>query len=174
MVNTVIIFGNSGSGKSTLAQHLKQQHKLAHLDLDTLAWEATEPPTRRAQEASIQDIHAFIKQHPRWVIEGCYAGLLSFIAPLAEQAVIMDLPVTRCQENARNRPWEPHKYPSKADQDAFLEALLDWVREYETREDEFSLKAHRQLFDSFNGDKIELKTNEEAAKFREEWGEISD
>lgn len=159
MVNTVIIFGNSGSGKSTLAQHLKQQHKLAHLDLDTLAWEATEPPTRRAQEASIQDIHAFIKQHPRWVIEGCYADLLSFIAPLAEQAVFMDLPVTRCQENARNRPWEPHKYASQAAQDENLPMLLDWIAGYEKRTDEFSQSAHEQLFAEFTGKKIRHREN---------------
>jgi hypothetical protein len=51
--------------------------------------------------------------------------------------------------NCRNRPWEPHKYASKADQDAKLEYLLSWVRGYYTRDDDLSLSAHRTLFDSY-------------------------
>lgn len=33
----VHIFGNSGSGKSTLAKKVSVEHKLGHLDSDTLA-----------------------------------------------------------------------------------------------------------------------------------------
>jgi adenylate kinase family enzyme len=33
-----VIFGNYASGKSTLAKTLAEQHQLAHLDLDCLAW----------------------------------------------------------------------------------------------------------------------------------------
>ena len=42
----VLVFGNSASGKSTLAKRLATSEKLAHLDLDLLAWQATNPPTR--------------------------------------------------------------------------------------------------------------------------------
>ena len=46
MMNKVLIFGNSASGKSTLALKLASQYKLAHLDLDTIAWQASKSPTR--------------------------------------------------------------------------------------------------------------------------------
>ncbi|MFC3195101.1 shikimate kinase [Marinicella sediminis] len=159
MVNKIIIFGNSGSGKSTLANRLKQQQNLAHLDLDTLAWEATNPPVRRPQEASVKDIQAFIMQHPKWIIEGCYTDLLNLIAPLAELAVFMNLPVAMCQANARKRPWEPHKYVSQEAQDENLPMLLNWIAEYDQRTDEFSLQAHKKLFESFHGDKIRHREN---------------
>jgi hypothetical protein len=40
--------------------------------------------------------------------------------------------------------------------------LLEWVREYETREDEFSLQEHRKLFDDHRGKKVEYGSNEAA------------
>ena len=49
----------------------------------------------------------------------------------------------------------PEKYASKAEQDERLEFLLAWVRDYETRDDEFSLREHRRLFDGFPGVKRE-------------------
>lgn len=75
-----------------------------------------------------------------------------------------------CIENCTSRPWEPHKYESKEEQDKRLEPLLDWVRDYESRTDEFSLSAHRELFDRFEGKKIEVLSNEEAAVLGRELG----
>jgi hypothetical protein len=43
----------------------------------------------------------------------------------------------------------------KEEQDARLDFLLRWVREYESRDDEYSLLAHRRLYDSFPGSKHE-------------------
>ncbi len=63
--------------------------------------------------------------------------------------------VDACVANCRARPWGPHKYPSKEEQDARLDFLLDWVREYATRADEYSLAAHRRLYDAFGGTKRE-------------------
>lgn len=42
--------------------------------------------------------------------------------------------------------------------------LIDWVREYETRDDEFSLREHRRLFDTHDGPKTEYTSNAEAAR----------
>lgn len=36
-----------------------------------------------------------------------------------------------------------------------LDYLLDWVSKYETRDDEFGLKRHRQIFHEFDGAKRE-------------------
>ena len=58
MTDRILLFGNSGSGKSSLARRLCGAKGLAHLDLDTLAWEPTTPPTRRPLEESASEIDA--------------------------------------------------------------------------------------------------------------------
>ena len=50
-------------------------------------------------------------------------------------------------------PWEPEKYSSREEQDARLDFLIQWVRDYESRTDEYSLFRHRLLFDHFQGPK---------------------
>lgn len=160
-----VLFGNSGSGKSTLALRLARSGGVAHLDLDTLAWEPTTPPRRRALDESTGAIRAFMAQHDAWVIEGCYADL--FEAPLARCTTLLFLfpGAEACVANARLRPWEPHKYASKEAQDANLEMLIGWIRDYERRTDTFSLAAHRALFDRFAGHKVELTSREAIASF---------
>jgi adenylate kinase family enzyme len=150
----VVIFGNSGAGKSTLARRLAEETGLAHLDLDTLAW--LPGPTRAPIADSAAGIEAFIDASHGWVIEGCYADLLALVVPRCTRMVFLNPGVEVCVAHCRARPWEPHKYASKQAQDANLPMLLDWVRGYETRTDEFSLRAHRALFDAFRGDKAEL------------------
>ena len=60
------------------------------------------------------------------------------------------------REHCRRRPWEPEKFATESEQAQYLENLLLWVSEYETREDEYGLKQHRRLFDSFSGRKFEF------------------
>lgn len=151
----VVIFGNSGSGKSTLAKRLVLERGLAHLDLDTLAWAPTSPPERKPLEVSLRAIRQFTNENSAWVIEGCYADLLAFVCQSCDEMIFLNPGVEVCVANCRSRPWEPHKYPSKAAQDENLEMLIGWVREYETRSDDFSLASHRSLFDTFGGPKKE-------------------
>jgi len=158
-LRNIIIFGNSGSGKSTLAAELCKAHDLSHLDLDNLAWLPSTPPARRALSDSKQEIQRFIEQADGWVIEGCYADLLELIEPFATEAIFMNLPLALCQQNARNRPWEPHKYESKEAQDNNLAMLLDWIAQYYARDDMFSYQSHRNLFDRFHGLKKEIVNN---------------
>ncbi|WP_283786084.1 AAA family ATPase [Bermanella sp. WJH001] len=155
----IVIFGNSGSGKSTLAKHLSLTHQLSHLDLDTLAWQDTQPPSRKPLSESLTTIEAFIDQHPCWVIEGCYSDLIEPILTSCNEVFFMDLPTQSCIENAKSRPWEPHKYDSKEAQDANLKMLVDWIAQYDTRDDNFSKKAHQSLFDHFRGTKHLYKEN---------------
>lgn len=58
-----MLIGNSGSGKTTLATRLAREASLPHLDLDTLAWEKTQPPRRRSPSArtSFSSIRGFMK-----------------------------------------------------------------------------------------------------------------
>lgn len=158
-VRKVAIFGNSGSGKSTLARRLSESEGLAHLDLDTLAWLPEAPPRRRSLDESNRDILAFVEASEGWVVEGCYADLMETVLEHATEVVFMALGVEDCQANARRRPWEPHKYPSKEAQDANLQMLLEWIAGYETRTDTFSRAAHQQLYDEFAGPKRVIRTN---------------
>lgn len=148
-----VVIGNSGSGKSTLAAKLAEERGSVHLDLDTLAWEATDPPSRRALDVVGQQLDAFVAENERWVVEGCYADLAELMLVHANELIFLDLPVEQCRRHARARPWEPHKYPSKAAQDANLEMLLDWIAAYPSREGVMGRPAHLALYENFAGTK---------------------
>lgn len=168
-VKKIVIFGNSASGKSSLAKKLASTQQLAHLDLDSLAWlppsasksAPTSPPQRQSIDVSVTEIDAFISQHQNWVIEGCYSDLLAHTLVECSEVVFMNLAVELCIENAKKRPWEPHKYESKTAQDANLTMLIDWIAQYEQRTDTFSKSAHQKLFDEFTGTKTQIKNNQQ-------------
>ena len=152
----VAIVGNSGSGKSTLAGQIAAAHSIASLDLDTVAWEPGKIAVARAPEVAAADVTAFCSTHDRWVVEGCYAALVGPTIAYSPVLLFIDPGVDACLAHCRNRPWEPHKYASKAEQDAKLEFLLTWVRGYYNRDDDLSLSAHRALFESYHGLKLRL------------------
>ena len=149
----ILIFGNSGSGKSTLSKQLSADEGLAHMDLDTIAWLPSIPPERESLSVSNEKIEQFVQENKKWVIEGCYSDLLNLASPFANEMIFLNLSVEKCIEHCRERPWEPHKYKTKQDQDKNLEMLIDWIRQYPVRTDEFSLLAHQKLFDEFKGKK---------------------
>ncbi|WP_189475228.1 shikimate kinase [Parahalioglobus pacificus] len=156
----VLIFGNSASGKSTLARHISASEGLAHLDLDGLAWTDSSPPERLPISVSANGIDDFVTANTGWVIEGCYSDLIELVIAEASEVIFLDLPVAQCLENAKGRPWEPHKYSSKAAQDANLDMLLDWISQYTERDDTFSRAAHLALYEAFNGEKLIYTSNE--------------
>jgi adenylate kinase family enzyme len=161
-----VVIGNSGSGKSTLAQRLAAAHRLAHLDLDIVAWvPEARPPQRRAVAESAVEIGAFLAQGEAWIVEGCYADLVALVVPQCTQLLFLDPGADACVANACARPWEPHKYATKEEQDAGLDFLVGWIRDYDTRTDVFSRAAHRALFDGFAGRKTRLATREEIAGY---------
>jgi adenylate kinase family enzyme len=153
----ILIFGNSGAGKSTLARHVAHARGLAHLDLDALAWLPDMPPRRRPLDDSRSAIALFTDAHPAWVIEGCYGDLLEMVLPSCTELIFLNPGTEACLANCRARPWEPHKYPSRQAQDANLPMLLEWVRAYASRSDEFSLARHRAIFDGFAGVRREIR-----------------
>lgn len=156
-----VFFGNSGSGKSTFAKAQSGLLNCAHMDLDTIAWAPnSDTPTRRSLSAARPDILEFIGEKQSWVIEGCYISLLEVATAHATQIVFLNPGIDVCVQNARSRPWEPHKYDSPEAQDANLEMLVSWIREYDQRTDDSSYSAHRTLFDSFAGPKQEFLSNE--------------
>jgi len=156
----ILIFGNSGSGKTTIAKKLCVELGSVHLDLDILAWQPTSPPERRLLSESQIEINRFIDSNESWVIEGCYSDLLELAASKSNEIIFMNLPIDDCIANAKERPWEPHKYESKEAQDANLEMLINWITQYSIRTDTFSESAHKELYEKYSGKKTMLSSNE--------------
>lgn len=152
----VAILGNSGSGKSSLAQAIAQATGCRVLDLDTIAWEAGADAVLRPVEDAQADVRRFCRLESDWVIEGCYANLVAAALMFRPKLVFLNPGVDVCRANCRSRPWEPHKFASAQDQEANLQPLLAWLAEYDTREGDLSLHAHRACFDGYVGDKLEL------------------
>jgi adenylate kinase family enzyme len=156
----VVIFGNSSSGKTSLARKICGVDNLCHLDLDSIAWRHGSSPVRKPIEEARREIEEFIKANECWVIEGCYSDLLEIVIPEAGEMIFMKLPVEACIANAKNRPWEPHKYKSKKAQDANLSMLIHWISQYTDRRDCFSKASHEALFASYQGKKTIHTSNE--------------
>jgi len=159
-LSRILLFGNSGSGESTLVKTLCAVHGLAHLDLDTLAWQPKTPPERQPLAESKKHMQSFLKAHNDWVIEGCYTDLLELAAPYSSKIIFMNLPVDLCMSNAKMRPWEPHKYSSKVAQDANLNMLIKWISMYTERDDAFSETAHSRFYKQYSGHKIRVTNNQ--------------
>jgi len=96
------------------------------------------------------------------VIEGCYADLVEMCLANCTHLLFLDPGTAACIQNAKRRPWEPHKYANKEAQDANREMLLGWIRDYD---DACSRKAHEALFAGFGGRKTTLATREQIAAF---------
>jgi adenylate kinase family enzyme len=147
----IIIYGNSGSGKTTMAGDIMGEQALPVLSLDDIAW--GEIAVRDPLEKSIAAMQVFIDEHDEWIIEGCYGNLVEAALPHCSELIFINPGVERCVKHCRARPWEADKYPDPAEQDKHLAMLIEWVRKYDTREDEFGLARHQAIFDGFDGRK---------------------
>ena len=148
-----VLLGNAGSGKSTLALQLLKRGAAVRLSLDELAF--SEGAKRRALQESVAEALKFIEANPIWIAEGCYSDIVEPLLEYADTLIFLNPGIEVCVAHCQARPWEPSKFASREAQDANLHNLLEWVREYEPREDEYGLKRHRALFESFKGKKIE-------------------
>ena len=149
----IVIYGNSGSGKTTMARAAAAEHGVPHLDLDLVAWDA--PGERRTLAASVAALQEFFAANEGWVIEGCYGDLVEAALPWCTELRFLNPGVEACIAHCRARPWEPEKYASPEEQDERLAFLLEWVRQYDTRTDEYGLPWHRAIFEGFAGPKRE-------------------
>lgn len=151
----IILLGNAGAGKSTLAKRLIGNQDISRLSLDEIAW--NEGPERKPMVESLALLKEFLQEHDHWIVEGCYSDLVEAALPDCEELIFLNPGVETCVAHCLQRPWEPEKFESQAAQQAMLDHLIEWVREYETRDDEYSLQRHRQLFDTFQGPKREFR-----------------
>jgi adenylate kinase family enzyme len=149
----LVLLGNAGAGKSTMARRLLGGKPIARLSLDQIAWD--EGPKRKPLDVSLCLLKDFIQSNQQWVIEGCYSDLIEAALPYCTELRFLNPGVEVCVAHCHRRPWEPEKFAAPEDQAAMLAALVQWVKEYETRDDDYGLKRHRQLFDRFQGPKRE-------------------
>lgn len=154
----IILLGNAGVGKSTMARRLIGSRDIPRLSLDEIAWK--EGAVRKPLEESLDELQKFLRANEQWIIEGCYSDLVEAALPYCTELRFLNPGVDVCVEHCRRRPWEPEKFSSPEDQSAMLDQLIDWVREYEVRDDEYGLKRHRRIFDGFTGPKREFRTVE--------------
>jgi adenylate kinase family enzyme len=152
----VAILGNSGSGKSVLARRLAATADTPVLDLDTIVWEPNLIAVPRPEARVLDDLEKFCTASESWVIEGCYANVIGESLRWEPELVFLNPGVEVCLRHCSERPWEPHKYASKTEQDAKLDLLLSWVADYYRRDGSMSLRAHRELFDGYAGPKREV------------------
>ncbi|MEY3299411.1 MAG: hypothetical protein RLZZ597_2671 [Cyanobacteriota bacterium] len=150
----IILLGNAGAGKSTLARKLVTQQDAARLSLDEVAFQGG--VERRPIEDSVSDVMRFITENKHWIIEGCYADIIEPIMDYCDELIFLNPGVEICIAHCRARPWEPEKFSSAQEQDENLNNLIAWVQSYETRSDEYGLRRHRALYESFRGAKREL------------------
>ena len=72
-----------------------------------------------------------------------------------DELIFLNPGVDVCVAHCRSRPWEPEKFSSRQEQDEHLDHLIQWVRSYDERADDYGLGRHRALYDSFPGKKCE-------------------
>jgi adenylate kinase family enzyme len=149
----VILLGNAGAGKSTMARRLIGSADIPRLSLDEIAWE--QGTTRKPLAESLKLLYELFATKDQWVIEGCYGDIIEAALPQCTELRFLNPGIEACVAHCNRRPWEPSKFSSAEQQNAMLAQLIQWVKEYETRNDEYGLKRHRQIFDNFSGTKRE-------------------
>ncbi len=152
----IVLLGNAGAGKTTLARHLMGGEEIYRLSLDEIAW--GDGVERRPLADSLALLEEFMGQHDQWIIEGCYSDLVAAALPHCTELIFLNPGVETCVTHCLARPWEPDKFTTPEEQQAMLDGLVAWVRDYETRDDEYGLQRHRRLFDYFPGAKRELNS----------------
>jgi len=136
-----------------MAQRLMDGRTIARLSLDEIAW--NDGPERKPLSESLALLDEFMARNAEWIIEGCYGDLVEAALSHCTELRFLNPGVEVCVEHCKRRPWEPGKFPTPDAQNAMLARLIEWVREYDTRDDEYGLRRHRTLFQQFTGKKRE-------------------
>lgn len=149
----IILLENAGAGKSTLCEKLIANQPAARLSLDAVAFQGD--ATRRPLQESIKDVQLWIADNENWFIEGCYSDIVEPLLDHCDELIFLNPGIEACVAHCYSRPWEPEKFKSREEQAENLDNLIQWVRSYETRTDEYGLIRHRALYESFGGKKRE-------------------
>ena len=136
-----------------MARRLIGNADISRLSLDEIAWDRG--PRRKPLEASLTLLDKFLASNDQWIIEGCYGDLVEAALAHCSELRFLNPGVETCVAHCNRRPWEPSKFPSAEEQNVMLSQLIQWVKDYESRDDEYGLMRHRRIFDGFSGAKQE-------------------
>ncbi len=131
-----------------MARRLIGNADIPRLSLDEIAWDRG--TRRKPLQESLAVLGQFLASNDQWVIEGCYGDLVEAALPHCSELRFLNPGVETCVAHCNRRPWEPSKFSSAEEQNAMLGQLIQWVKDYESRDDEYGLKRHRRIFDSFS------------------------
>ena len=159
MPRRVVIFGTAASGKSTLARRFSELLTADVLELDHIRWNDDRTELLTAEKCREQ-IESFIGYRDSWVVEGTHTSLLANVVQNATEINFLNPPFEVCRKRSWSRPWDPKKSSSPEVQMELVRRYEPWFESYPHREDETSLRAHRQLFDDFRGFKLEHSQSE--------------
>jgi adenylate kinase family enzyme len=156
----LVILGNSGSGKSYLARKLGLRLSILPTHLDDLFWEPGGFNRKRPPEVVAQDIEA-IHKLSEWIVEGVFGELAARFLDRAECLIWLDMDWACCRSNLLGRGFESSKQLDKAQAEENFRKLLVWASQYWDRDNLRSYTGHKELFDSFKGDKRVLRSRNE-------------
>jgi len=139
------------------ARALAAREGLPYLDLDSIVRETGKIAVQRSSESVAASLQSFIDSHAAWIIEGCYGELVRAAASYCTLLVFLNPGKDACLANNLRRPWEPRKYASLELQNSMLARVQEWVANYYQREDAWSYRVHREIFDAFAGSKMEYR-----------------
>lgn len=159
----IVITGNSGSGKTWLAKKIASPESII-IHLDSIFWEPGGFDKKREQS----EIDKLITQsinHKEWVAEGVFGELINRYINEASIFILLDMPWELCRRRLEKRGSESKKHMSRTQSSEGLKKLIDWAQQYYARTNLKSKIGHQQLFESFKGTKVLLKSEEETINF---------
>lgn len=155
-LSRAVILGNGGSGKSWLAERLAEQLASRAMDLDLIHWLPGGFNERRDPEEARAAVRQ-LAMEDRWIIEGVYGWLAREALPRATALIVLDIPDDECVSNVQSRGLR------RGGDEASHHALIEWLREYRTRQNANGFQAHMDLHSDFSGEKVILRSRTDLA-----------
>lgn len=157
----LVITGCWGSGKTHLSRAVEERLSYPLMQLDQLVFDRVPihrsggPKTKavlRDSEERNELLRSFLSGD-RWILEGVYGKLLKRALGTATCFVWIDRSMEECLAGIEERGAQMMTQYGRDLSPAQKEKMIERVRNYRTRDDHLGYKTHRQLFESFTGEK---------------------
>ena len=154
-----IIIGNGGSGKTWLAKKIAST-EVQIIHLDNLFWLPGGFDEKRGKE-EVNQLIVQSKTHDNWIVEGVFGELAKQYFDKAETLIWLDIPWDVCRSRLQQRGSESKKHMGRKQSEGGLIKLIEWASHYYDRTDFKSYSGHQSLFNFFQGNKVQLKSEDE-------------